>query len=288
MNLRSERRAVGRIVAAMTLAVIVALSGIAANPSANALQLSPARQGRTSLLDMGMGMASILPPAFWEAIGQPQSIDDGPDDVLNVLLLGSDTRAGGISRTDTIMVVSLKNNVVRAASIPRDTARIPNPFTQANSTDTYTGRVNTILKTLKSGDTVEHALTEFEFVIEELLQIKIDYHALITFAGFHAMVDVIDPISIDYEGNPRQQVLGRPEQAQGRLLPGSSNYELWAFQPESPAGCATACGRRRASPIRACGATGLCRTCAAARDRATATSSVRLASRSLSSRRSGT
>ncbi len=150
-----------------------------------------------------------------------------------MLLLGSDARSGGISRTDTIMVVSFKNNVHHgAASIPRDTARIPNPFTAAS--DNFKGRINTILKKLKSNDTVEHALVELEFVIEELLQIPIDYHALITFSGFHAMVDVIDPISINTKEIKDTGYWDDPNRPKGVYFPARTDYQLWTWQPNEP------------------------------------------------------
>ena len=85
------------------------------------------------------------------------------------------------------MVVSIKGGSISAASIPRDTARIPNP-----AGGTFKGRVNAILKKfVKAGYTRDQALDKFEVVIENLLNIEIDYHALVWFGGFTTLVGKI-------------------------------------------------------------------------------------------------
>ncbi len=226
---RAPRRAPRRVVAAFVLALTVVLSGVVSNPAVNAFEPAPGGSGRTSLLDMGMGLASIVPPSFWAAVGQSQTIEPGPDGVLNILLLGSDARSGGVSRTDTIMVVSLKGNTIRAASIPRDTAKIPNP-----NGGTFSGRINAILKTLKNSSTsTEVALQKLEVVIENLLQIPIDYHALITFNGFHALVDVVDPITITTREIRDSRYWDDPTRTPGVYFPARTDYQLHAWQPNA-------------------------------------------------------
>ena len=66
----------------------------------------------------------------------------GSDGRLTFLLLGSDSRTNTISRTDTIMVMSVQGNTISAASIPRDTKQIPDPHG-----GTW-GKVNSILRYL--------------------------------------------------------------------------------------------------------------------------------------------
>ncbi len=220
---------IGRALAAFGLALVLTATGVAGFPAATAVSST---RTSTSMLDLAAGLSRFMPlDGVFAALGQPAAIDDGPDNRLTVLLLGSDARTGAVSRTDTIMVISVKNNVITAASIPRDTARIPNPFT-ASTTDTFTGRVNGIFQTLKKNDTIEHALVEFEQVIEHLLQIEIDYHALITFEGFHAMVDVVDPITLNItKAIKDSKYWDDPTRIKGVYFPIRNNYQLWAWQP---------------------------------------------------------
>ncbi len=117
---------------------------------------------------------SVVPRPILELIGGGgQAVSTGSDGRLTILLLGSDSRTGGVSRTDTIMVFSVRGNSISIASIPRDTGRIPNP-----SGGTYSARVNALFRQLGAN--------EFMRVMENLLGIEIDHYALVTFFGFHA------------------------------------------------------------------------------------------------------
>lgn len=236
MNRRAESRLVGRIFAALVLALVVGGSGVVGNPQATAFERSDASsRGRPSLLSVGMGLASLVPPPVWDLLGQPQTIGSGSDGVFTILLLGSDARSGGTSRTDTIMVMSVKNNVIRAASIPRDTAKIPDPFTP-NPNDTFKGRINAIIKKLKnSSPNTEVALQKLEQVIESLLAIEIDAHALITFNGFHWMVDQVDPITVNITNEIKDKgYWDDPNKTKGVYFPKLNNYELYTWQPNEP------------------------------------------------------
>ena len=69
-------------------------------------------------------------------------------------------------------------------------------------------------------------------MIESLLQITIDYHALITFSGFHAMVDVVDPISINVTNEIKDTgYWDDPNKPKGVYFPVQNNYQLWTWQP---------------------------------------------------------
>src|SRR5688500_3662864 len=120
--------------------------------------------------------ANQLFPAIGELAdlvdGETTAINYGSDGRLTFLLAGSDSRFSAVSRTDSIMIMSIKGDTISAASIPRDTARIPRP-----GGGVFSGKVNGILRQLVSSEgSVSAGLVEFEKVIENLLQIQIDYH----------------------------------------------------------------------------------------------------------------
>jgi LCP family protein required for cell wall assembly len=159
------------------------------------------------------------------------ALNEGSDGRLTILLLGSDTRGGGVGRTDTVMVMSIKNGEVTAASIPRDTARIPNPYAPGT---TYSPRVNAILKSLvrQYGQTV--GFQRFEYTLEQLLGVQIDYYALVTFDGFERLVDEVDPIVINNPQNIRDtKFQDDPNKLKGVYFPPSSTYTLNAL-PDGP------------------------------------------------------
>ncbi len=132
-------------------------------------------------------------------------IDDGNDGRLTFLLLGMDARDDTVTRTDTVMVMSLKGDEISAASIPRDTKRLPNP---GGGT---LGKVNSILRDLyvANGSNLDGALDEFEVVVEKVLQIEIDYHALVWFDGFTELVDKVDRGRDGYRGGYSRRDLRR-------------------------------------------------------------------------------
>src|SRR6188472_2486591 len=125
--------------------------------------------------------ASIAQPI--SVLAGPPGLDEGNDGRLTVLLLASDSRGTGISRTDSMMIASIDDNkVISTASIPRDTARIPLPGSLGGGT--YVGKINGMVKSfIKSGNTQAVALNKFELVIENLLQIEIDYRVVLWFGG---------------------------------------------------------------------------------------------------------
>ncbi len=77
-------------------------------------------------LRLGMSMASPMRP-FIDAIDGNQALNKGSDGRLTFLLMGLDARGAAITRTDTMMLMSIKGNTITSASIPRDTGRVPRP-----------------------------------------------------------------------------------------------------------------------------------------------------------------
>lgn len=189
-------------------------------------------------------VATLVPADLLRLIGGAQALSSGSDGRLTFLLLGSDTRGGGVNRTDTIMVASLRGSTISVLSIPRDTTRIPNP-----DGGLFSGKVNAILKQLSSGRTIDQALAKFEQVIENLLQIEIDYHALIKFDGFQHLVGEIEPVSVDI-GRPiaDARYWDDPSKISGVYFPAAANYNLYAWQPGGNPLC-NGLWRKQAQPI---------------------------------------
>ena len=125
------------------------------------------------------------------------------------------------------MLMSLKSGTLSAASIPRDIARVPNP-----NGGTFKPRVNAILKSLvrQSGGNVEVGMQKFDQVIEYVTGVEIDYHVLITFAGFDDLVDVVDPIYVNNTQNIRDpKFQDDPNKPKGVYFPPSAGYQLEAL-----------------------------------------------------------
>lgn len=100
----------------------------------------------------------------------------------NILIMGVDERTEDVGRSDTLAVLMIdpKLDKVTLLSIPRDTrVRIPGSgFDKINHAFAYGG----------------HKLTQQ--TVEDLLGIKINYYALINFAGFKGIVDAVDGVDI--------------------------------------------------------------------------------------------
>ncbi len=196
---------------------------------------------RSLLVD---SIATIAPAGLLRLIEGSQALSTGNDGRLTFLLLGSDTRGGGVERTDTIMVASLRGSTISVLSIPRDTARIPNP-----DGGTFSGKINSILRELRRALPPEQAMAKFEEVIEHLLQIEIDYHALIKFDGFQHFVEEIEPVSVDI-GRPvaDARYWDDPAKLSGVYFPAANNYDLYAWQP-GPNPLCNGLWRNQAQPI---------------------------------------
>jgi len=181
------------------------------------------------MVDVGMGLATSLQPII-RAVEGGQSINKGSDGRLTFFLMGSDARGSGVSRTDSMMIISVKGSTITAASLPRDTARVPRPASMGGGT--FSGKANGILRQLLPGNTLNVAMDKFDTVIENLLQIEIDYHALVWFNGFTTLVDKVDPIMVD----STREILDKkhiddPFGPHGVYFPKQNNYPLYAWDP---------------------------------------------------------
>jgi anionic cell wall polymer biosynthesis LytR-Cps2A-Psr (LCP) family protein len=178
-----------------------------------------------SLVRLTATLASPLRPLL-SALEGTDAISNGSDGRLTFLLIGSDSRASSISRTDSIMIVSLKGKTISAASIPRDTGRIPNPFDGG----VFPGKVNSILHRLRTvSANFDQALDRFEVVIENVIQQEIDYHALLWFDGFSALVDKVEPVIVNVGreiADPKHE--DDEDGPPGVYFPKATTYALYA------------------------------------------------------------
>jgi anionic cell wall polymer biosynthesis LytR-Cps2A-Psr (LCP) family protein len=229
---------VARVLAGLGLAFVVGVAGVLTTPvDASAMPLRPGGRYNDLLNWLSIG-AKLAPNLDSSGANSPSAISAGTDGRLTLMLLGFDTRGAGLQRTDTIMIASVKNKVMTAASIPRDTARILNPFT-SNPNDYYSGKVNTIIKQLKQTRSSTQALLDFEKIIESELGIEIDATVGITFNGFNNLVDEIDPINVRVDKAINDvKFWDNPNKTRGVYFPTASSYDLYAWQPNAnPALC---------------------------------------------------
>jgi anionic cell wall polymer biosynthesis LytR-Cps2A-Psr (LCP) family protein len=169
--------------------------------------------------------------------GQDGPIDYGSDGRLTFLLLGMDARDDTVTRTDTVMVMSLKGTEISAASIPRDTKRIPD-----GSGGIY-GKVNSILRDfyVANGSNLDGALDSFEGVIEKTLGIEIDYHAAVWFDGFTTLVEKVDRGANGIEVNIGSEIYDARHHDQtgdsfGVYFPAARSYRLFGINPPGQTG----------------------------------------------------
>ena len=214
---------------ALAMVVLLAASTTLVNPSSVvAASTSAAEPAGLSWVELAADMTAPFRPLI-DAVSGTQSVSTGSDGRLTFLLLGSDGRGTGASRTDSIMVVSVKGSSISVASIPRDTAHIPNP-----AGGTFKGKVNGIVRQyLFAGNSLSQSLAKFEIVIEKLLQIEIDYYALVWFGGFTTLVGKIDPVIVSQsEVRDGKQIDDHDKSVpKGVYFPASSAYSLYDYNP---------------------------------------------------------
>jgi LCP family protein required for cell wall assembly len=170
---------IGAIVlpAAAGAAIFVALDGV----------FSTAVHGVFSGDTMGLA-APALPPSEVEA---PEWTDKGR---VNVLLLGSDHRdgAGDLSRTDTIIVVTLDpaSHTAGMLSLPRDLwVAIPGYGNERINAAYALG------ENAKQGGGPDLARK----TVEQLIGVPIQHYALVGFSGFEKLVDQVGGVVVDVE-----------------------------------------------------------------------------------------
>jgi len=153
-----------------------------------------------------------------------QAVDDGSDNRLTVLAMGSDSRGSGLGRMDAILILSIKGSSISMASIPRDTARFPK-----RGGGTWSGKVNGIVRQyLNAGYSAQSALSEFEKDVENALGIVIDYNAVVWFNGLTTLVGRVDPIYVNTPEIRDGKLIDDhdPNQPQGVYFPNSNSWAL--------------------------------------------------------------
>jgi LCP family protein required for cell wall assembly len=130
--------------------------------------------------------------------------DESKGEAINILLMGSDTRAGenatiggdnGGMRNDTtiIMHISADRTRIELVSIPRDSwVRIPDcQLFDGSTVKGWTTKFNVAFSNGgKNGDPAEAAAC-VQKTVETLTGIYIHYYAVVDFVGFAAMIDAL-------------------------------------------------------------------------------------------------
>lgn len=223
-------------VLAVALVTVVAVSSVAGYPTASAAsRVGDPGSSDVDWLKLAFDVASPMRPLI-DAVDGNQALNKGTDGRLTFLLLGLDARGSSVSRTDTMMIMSVKGSTITSASLPRDTARIPRPASMGGGT--FSGKANGILRQLISGTTLDGALAKFEIVIENLAQIEIDYHALIWFNGFTTLVGKVDPIIVNVTREIRDpKQVDDHDGSPGVYFPTWTGYVLNAYNTGSNPYC---------------------------------------------------
>ena len=233
--MRTHKRLPWRAVI-VALALTMAGSGSLAGPVAAARDL---RINAGPWLDLAMKFNNFFPTIgdVADRVSGAEQINKGSDGRLTFALFGSDSRDTAISRTDSIMIMSIQGNTISAASIPRDTGRIPRPASMGGGL--FSGKVNGILRSLiTTYGSTDAGLDKMDLVLENLLQIEIDYHAIVWFGGFTTLVDRVDPIFVNIgssvrDGKHKDLAAQGPT---GVYFPVHNTYALQAWNPSSYSG----------------------------------------------------
>lgn len=229
------RRGIRASAVVVALAAMVAVSSVLGYPTASAAVTRVDHGSRFDWLGLAMEIAAPMRPLI-DAIDGSQALDRGTDGRLTFVVLGSDSRNTSVSRTDTMMIVSVKGNTITAASLPRDTGRVPRPPSMGGGT--FPGRANGLLRLLMSGTNLDGALAKFEQVIEYIAQIEVDYSALVWFDGFTTLVGKVDPITVKIEREIRDpKHIDDPDGPAGVYFPQWNGFALNAFNTGSNPYC---------------------------------------------------
>ncbi len=197
--------------------------------SANEFTLTPG-EGYTGLETATVTPRPTLPPRDWPGPGtfgsppRPATAVPPPiapfvfaDDVINILLLGSDRRTGRYFRTDIIIILSIHPSARAAAliSIPRDLYVYIPGYTMS--------RVNTAYL---YGDYLRYPGGGPAMLKDTILYnfgIRIDNYALIDMSGFQRMVDALGGVDIHVSCSYTDWRLKEPD-----LYPeDENNWELY-------------------------------------------------------------
>lgn len=126
----------------------------------------------------------------WYYNGLPSSSSH----VLNILLVGEDTRGSDIlesgTRADSAMICSINADThkIQLTSILRDTYA----YWENTPGDESTGTFNKINAAMSLGD-----INVYKNAVERLYKVQIDYHIIVNFDSFEAIVDAMGGVTIE-------------------------------------------------------------------------------------------
>jgi LCP family protein required for cell wall assembly len=127
----------------------------------------------------------------------PELKKDSTGTYTNVMLIGIDTRDGraGLRNTDSIMLISYNHNTnnVVLISIPRDF------YVEVPDQGWYT-KINAIYSISENREK-DSGLETLQSVVEEVLNVEIQYYGMADLSGFTQIVDQLGGIKVDVE-NP--------------------------------------------------------------------------------------
>ena len=129
--------------------------------------------------------------------GEAPTAGPGPDERLNLLVVGVDTAPGRTSvLTDTMMVVSFDpvGKTASLVSLPRDLVDVP-----LGNGDEFGPKLNSLMSYADRHpkDFPQGGLATLQNAVGALLGIPIHYHATMEFEGFIHMVDAVGGVDID-------------------------------------------------------------------------------------------
>jgi LCP family protein required for cell wall assembly len=148
------------------------------------------------------GNVTVLDPRA-QLSNRPDKVDTGPQEPLNILVMGSDARDGagnnidGLTgdgaRSDTTILMHLSADRKHAygVSIPRDSL-VTRPECKAKDGTTIPGGENEMWNTAFALGGPTCTIQQFE----QLTDVRIDHFVVVDFAGFRDMVDAIDGVEV--------------------------------------------------------------------------------------------
>ena len=145
----------------------------------------------------GDAFARIFQTPSLAAQGEDSAPGPGPDERLNVLVVGVDAAPGRSSvLTDTMMVVSFDpvGKTASMVSLPRDLVNVP-----LGNGDEFGPKLNSLMSYANHHreEFPAGGLRTLQDAVGALLGIPIHYHATMEFEGFIHMVDAVGGVDID-------------------------------------------------------------------------------------------
>jgi len=141
--------------------------------------------------------------------------DSGPQERINILVMGLDRRArdGEIaSRTDTIFIVTAdpKTDTTAMLGIPRDLL-VDIPYRDGSCC--YEDRVNTVYVAGELNGYKQGGIDLMKEVIQRNFDIEIDKHVIVDFEGFEEIIDALGGVEVDVPeaiADPRYSITEKP------------------------------------------------------------------------------